>query len=101
MVKSHLNRMDPAEINVIMVNRLEALLQSGGRLAGGDKNFYLHELAERTLMGRGVPYDPAHAAALAKYRISPFAVYAAEAVRQVEKGSLASGFYRYWGIERK
>ena len=45
------------------------------RRTGADANFYLHEAAEATMMGRGLGYDAAHAAALNKYGVSPFSLY--------------------------
>ncbi len=71
-----------------MLDRLGSAV--GTRVAGADANFYLHEISESTMMGRGMPYDAAHAAALEKYGVSPFRLYHPEVIQQFP-GQINSG----------
>ena len=81
--------------NAAMIERVRDALDSGIRIHGADASFYMHEVHEATLMARGVPYDAAHAQALAKYRVSPFSVYHAEVVRRFAS-YFNSEWLRFW-----
>ena len=81
-----------------MVARLREALQSGTRISGADASFYMHELAEATMMGRGLSYGAAHSAALAKYGVSPFSVYHPNVIL-APPGSFNANWFRFWGIE--
>jgi hypothetical protein len=45
--------------NEMMVERLRAALEAGQRITGADASFCMHELAEATMMPRGIPYGGA------------------------------------------
>jgi hypothetical protein len=71
----------------------------GFGISGADASFYLHEVSEATMMGRGLSYEAAHAGALGKYGVSPFSVYAPEVVA-ANPGSFNSNWFAFWGISR-
>jgi hypothetical protein len=73
-VQEHLVQFGSDTANEMMVERLRAALEAGQRITGADASFYMHELAEATMMRRGIPYAVAHAAALDNYGVSPFSV---------------------------
>jgi filamentous hemagglutinin len=79
-----------------MMGRLRAAYESGRPLFGADANFYLHEAAEATMWTRLGP--GAHSAALAKYGISPFAVYHPLVIR-AHPALFNDNWRRYWGIQ--
>jgi hypothetical protein len=81
-VESHLAQFGEFAPNAAMISRLQSAHAAGMPIAGADLSFYVHELTESTLMIRGVEYDVAHAAALAKYGVSPFSVYGPEVIQQ-------------------
>lgn len=86
--------------NTAMIDRLRSALSSGTRILGADASFYLHEISEATMMGRGgrgLTYDAAHAGALAKYGVSPFSVYHPEVI-QALSGEFNSNWLRFWGL---
>jgi hypothetical protein len=62
MVEQHLGRFGPYGPNEAMVGRLRDVMSAGTRVTGADANFYLHELNEATLMGRGMSYEAAYGA---------------------------------------
>jgi hypothetical protein len=64
-----------------MLQRLRSAMEAGRTVTGADAVFYTHEAAEATMMGRGMAYDVAHAAALSKYQVSPFSVYHPEVIQ--------------------
>jgi hypothetical protein len=102
-VKAHLARpefggaIDPIEN--AMVQRLENALASGKRVSGADAIFYTHELAEATMMARGILYEEAHAAALKKYGVSPLSVFHPDVIRSLPPGYLNYRWYQFWGIK--
>ncbi len=57
----------------------------------------LHEVSEATMMARGLPYDTAHASALAKYGVSPFSAYHPEVIA-ANPSAFNSNWFKYWGI---
>jgi hypothetical protein len=61
----------------------------------------MHEISESTIM-RGIyteaSYEIAHQAALNKYGVSPFSVYALEVIQQMRE-SFNRGWFKFWGIE--
>jgi hypothetical protein len=70
----------------------------GARAVGADANFYLHEIAEGTARAKGMAYDVAHAAALEKYGVSDFAVYAKEVVQKYSS-EFNGAWNSFWGIK--
>jgi hypothetical protein len=103
LVKAHLARpefggaIDPIEN--AMVQRLENALASGKRVSGADAIFYTHELAEATMMARGMLYEQAHTAALEKYGVSPLSVFHPDVIRSLPPGYLNYRWYQFWGIK--
>jgi hypothetical protein len=103
LVKAHLARpefggaIDPIEN--AMVQRLENALASGKRVSGADAIFYTHELAEATMMAKGILYEEAHAAALQKYGVSPLSVFHPDVIRSLPPGYLNYRWYQFWGIK--
>ncbi len=97
IVEQHLATFGPDEANLMMVGRLHSALQSGQRISGADKNFYLHELAEATMMARGMSAEAAHLAAINKYRVSPFSLYHPEVILKLP-GHFNENWLRFWGI---
>jgi len=81
-----------------MVGRLQQALASGSRISGADASFYLHEVSEATMMGRGLSYEAAHAGALGKYGVSPFTVYAPEVIL-ANPGSFNSNWFTFRGLK--
>ncbi len=77
----HLAQFGEHGPNQAMLARLQSAL--GGRVTGAEANFYLHEISEATMMGRGMSYDAAHAAALEKYGVSPYSLYHPEVIQQL------------------
>ncbi len=97
IVKQHLEQFGRHGPNDAMIGRLRDAMKAGTRVAGPDANFYLHELNEATLMGRGMTYEVAHAAALGKYGVSPFSLYAPSVV-QAYPALFNSAWFTYWGL---
>ncbi|MQA29783.1 MAG: toxin, partial [Luteitalea sp.] len=98
IVETHLARFGSIPKNEAMLARLRSALSEGRRITGADASFYMHEVHEATLMGRGILYDPAHAAALGKYQVSPFSVYHPEVI-QAMPHEFNSNWLQFWGIE--
>jgi RHS repeat-associated protein len=98
LVENHLARFGRFPQNEAMLARLRAALTEGRRITGADASFYMHELNEATLMGRGMAYEAAHASALSKYQVSPFSVYHPEVV-QAMPDQFNSNWLRFWGLE--
>jgi len=97
-IKAHLERLDVikdqvndpngavnAPYNRMQLDRLQAALDDGSPISGGDANFYLHELAESTLMDKGLSYEEAHWEAMQRYGFTSLAqdyyLYAREVVK--------------------
>jgi hypothetical protein len=97
-VEKHLSQFDEFAPNKEMLNGLKEAMQKGHRITGGQASFYMHELYEANLMAKGVAYEVAHSAALAKYGVSPFSVYSADVVRRFPE-YFNSSWFRFWGIE--
>ncbi|NUQ73297.1 MAG: RHS repeat-associated core domain-containing protein, partial [Polyangiaceae bacterium] len=99
IVEQHLARPQfaGAPQNAAMIVRLRSSLLGGSRVTGADASFYLHEISEATMMGRGLSYDAAHAAALGKYGVSPFSVYHPEVI-QMYPGFFNSNWAAFWRI---
>ncbi|MBP9920304.1 MAG: RHS repeat-associated core domain-containing protein, partial [Dermatophilaceae bacterium] len=99
IVEGHLAQFGALPQNTAMVARLRQAHASGARVTGADASFYLHEVTEATMMARGLPYQAAHAGALAKYGVSPFSVYAPEVVA-ANPGLFNSNWFAFWGLQR-
>ena len=99
IVARHLMKFPHVPENAAMVARLRQALTRGSRINGADASFYLHEVSEATMMARGLSYEPAHAAALAKYSVSPFSVYHPEVIA-ANPGAFNSNWFKFWGITR-
>ena len=76
LVESHLGTFPPQPYNAGMMQNLQDAFAAGQKVTGANANFYLHEASEATFMRNGLSYDAAHAAALSKYGVSPFSLYA-------------------------
>lgn len=98
-VTEHLSQFEPYAPNDAMLARLGDALANGTPVSGGDASFYMHELTESTLMRQGMAYEEAHAAALAKYGVSPFSVYAPEVIQKMPE-YFNSNWSNFWGIGR-
>ena len=81
LVGNHLAQFGDDAANAGMMQRLQSSFAAGQRVTGADANFYFHEASESTFMGNGLSYDAAHAAALQKYGVSPFSLYAPEVIQ--------------------
>jgi hypothetical protein len=101
LVSKHLATFEsvPGEFsqNTAMVQRLQAAMEGGQTVSGADAVFYTHEAAEATMMARGMSYEAAHAAALAKYKVSPFSVYHPEVIRALPD-QFNNNWRAFWGI---
>ena len=97
IVERHLATLDAYPPNNAMIARLRAALQKGEVIVGADANFYLHEVAEATLMSRGVGYDAAHAAALQRYGVSEFSLYHPEVVNSFREW-FSPAWRKFWGL---
>ena len=82
-----------------MLLRLKAAFAGGERDFGADANFYMHEAAEATLMNRGLAYEVAHPAVLAKYGTAQQALYHPEVIKQFA-GWFSDSYRVFWGIIR-
>jgi hypothetical protein len=96
-VEQHLARFGSVPQNEAMIARLREALTQGRRISGADASFYMHEVNEATLMGRGLTYEVAHASALSKYQVSPFSVYHPEVI-QAFPSQFNQNWLRFWGI---
>lgn len=94
IVRNHVAQFEFAP-NDAMVSRLENAI--GRRVTGADAHYYLHELSEATMMGRGLSYEAAHAGALQKYAASPFSLYHPDVIRQFPQ-LFNSNWRAFWGI---
>lgn len=83
--------------NTAMIARLRAALSEGRAISDADAVFYTHELAEATMMGRGMSYEAAHAAALSKYGVSPYSVYHPDVIQQFSE-VFNSSWRNFWGL---
>jgi hypothetical protein len=87
--------------NALMINRIQNAIDTGTLLTNADASFYMHEISESTIM-RGIytdaSYKIAHQAALNKYGVSPFSVYAPEVIQQLRE-SFHPSWFKFWGIE--
>jgi hypothetical protein len=99
LVEEHLARFGSYPENAAMIERLQQALSVGEKVTGADASFYVHEAYEATLMNRGIAYEAAHAAALERYGVSQFSVYAKEVVEALPS-HFPNGFREFWGIIR-
>jgi RHS repeat-associated protein len=97
IVEKHLAQFGDVPQNTAMIGRLRAALSEGRAISGADASFYMHEVAEATMMGRGMSYGAAHSGALAKYGVSPFSVYHPEVVQQFSS-AFNSNWASFWGL---
>jgi filamentous hemagglutinin len=86
--------------NAAMMGRLQTAMANGLRSFGADANFYMHEAYEATMMNRGTEYAVAHAAALARYGVSQYALYHPQVIATLHEaeGIFSEGYLKYWGI---
>ncbi len=96
-VRNHLSQFGSVAENDAMIGRLQSAMNSGAKISGADLAFYTHELNEAMLMGRGMSYDAAHAAALSKYGNSPFSVYHPNVISSMPE-SFNSRWRSAWGL---
>jgi hypothetical protein len=97
IVEQHLTQFGDVPQNTAMIGRLRAALTEGRAISGADASFYMHEVAEATMMGRGMTHGAAHSGALAKYGVSPFSVYHPEAVKEFSS-AFNSNWTSFWGL---
>ncbi|MHB8973311.1 MAG: polymorphic toxin-type HINT domain-containing protein [Pirellulaceae bacterium] len=91
VVENHLRNFGSNAANEAMLGRLRAAMAEGRRVSGADASFYMHELAESTmvrrLMAQGSSFEAAqemaHLAAFKKYGVSPFSVYHIDVIRML------------------
>jgi hypothetical protein len=50
------------------------------------------------MMGRGMSYEAAHAASIAKYDVSPFSLYHPEVIQQFPE-MFNNAWRAFWGLE--
>lgn len=98
LVEANLARFESTAANTAMVDRLKENLRTGTRALGADANFYLHEIAEGTARKAGLAYEAAHAAAIEKYGVSPFALYHPEVIKNLP-GEFNNAWRTFWGIK--
>jgi hypothetical protein len=96
-IRQHLSGDLSAPFNDDMISRIETAIKGGQKLTGADANFYLHEIKEATLMGKGLTYEQAHAKALKNYGLSEFDLYHPDVI-QKNKGWFNDKWPKYWGI---
>jgi RHS repeat-associated protein len=99
-IESHLARAEfgAFEGNDLMLGRLRNALTNGEQITGADANFYLHELSESRMMGRGAGYEAAHAAAMEKYGLSSnMSLYHPELI-QTRPDLFNSSWRTFWGL---
>jgi hypothetical protein len=92
----HLAQFGEHAPNQAMLDRLGSAV--GSRVTGADANFYLHEISEATMMGRGMSYEAAHAAAIEKYGVSPFSLYHPEVIQRFP-AEFNNAWRAFWGIQ--
>lgn len=97
LVESHVGQFGNDAANSGMLQRLNDAFAAGQKVTGADANFYLHEASEATMMGRGLGYDAAHAAAIEKYGVSPFSLYHPEVI-QANPGLFNNAWRNYWNL---
>ncbi len=97
IVEKHLALFGDDAANAAMVARLRSALDTGRRVTSADANFYLHELAEATMMRNGMSYETAHAAALGKYGVSNYALYHPEVIGS-NPGLFNNAWRAFWGL---
>jgi RHS repeat-associated protein len=97
-IEDHLSQFGEWGPNTAMIGRLKDAVANGGRLSGADANFYLHELAESTMMEAGQSYEAAHAAALLEYGHSPYSLYAPDVVNAFTH-LFNANWRNFWGIK--
>lgn len=95
ILETHLKQFEAYGPNDAMISRLRSALAEGRTVSGADASFYLHEVSEATMMGRGMTYDAAHQAALTKFGVSPYSVYA-PAVIQAFPGEFNANWSSFW-----
>lgn len=98
IVKEHLSEQFSDPANDAMIARLEQALANGDTITGADASFYMHELAETTLMNEGLDYSTAHLQALQKYDVSQFSVYHPDVIQEFSS-QFNKLWKSFWGIE--
>lgn len=86
--------------NTLMINRIQNSIDAGAWLRDADAIFYTHEISEYTIMN-GVydltTYNIAHQAAIAKYQVSDYAIYAREIIELFPK-NFNPAYHKFWNI---
>lgn len=96
VVEGHLAQFGEVPENAAMVARLRGALESGTRISGADASFYLHELSEATMMGRGLS-TRRHTRAPSESCVSPFSVYHPEVI-VANPAVFNANWLGFWGI---
>ncbi len=96
-ISNHLSQFDYAP-NDSMIGRLQNVYQSGSKLTCADRNFFIHELREATLMAKGLAASEAHLATLAYHQMSRFAIYHPAVIQAFGSLYFNLGWFAYWGL---
>jgi hypothetical protein len=98
IVEVHLKRFGDDAPNAMMLERLRAAHASGRPISGADAVFYTHEVSEAGFMSRGMSWEEAHPAALAKYGVDARAVYAPEVIQAFPE-QFNQYWRKFWGVK--
>lgn len=96
-IENYLKGLGNFPYNDAMINRLKAAAAEGRSLTGADRNFYLHELAESSMVSTGTSQEAAHQRALEIYNVDPSALYHPDVIRQ-HPAWFNNVQKNYWGI---
>jgi filamentous hemagglutinin len=101
LVERHLAQFGKDGANEMMMETIKAAHQSGLRIFGPYKDFYMHELYESTLMRRGVEYEASHLQALERYAVTQMQLYHPKVIRYFHQtqGMFSQAYLNYWGIK--
>ncbi|MEX0271441.1 hypothetical protein AB3R30_20095 [Leptolyngbyaceae cyanobacterium UHCC 1019] len=98
IVETHLKRFGDHPPNTMMIERLRAAHKANRPISNADAVFYTHEVAEAGFMSRGMAYEEAHSAALAKYAVDQRSVYAPEVI-QAHPDHFNNYWKSFWGLK--
>jgi RHS repeat-associated protein len=97
IVAAHLNTFGYDGPNVMMLERLRKAHAAKQPLSGADAVFYTHEIAEATLVAKGMEQPLAHASVIEKYGVDSRAIYAPDVVRAFPS-EFNNSWKAFWGI---
>jgi RHS repeat-associated protein len=99
IAEAHVARFGQVGYNTAMIERLRTALSQRNPISGADASFYLHEIREATLMGRGMEYAAAHCEALNRYGVSPFSVYHPQVIQAMPQ-QFGPSWFEFWKLPR-